>query len=310
MNFSEGVKREILGGKEKTDGEKKAFVSAFLRSAGSLSLVGGKVGFEIATDNADGAKTFAEYFAVVYGLTVKISEENGRKKKRNVIRYDDDATEILDDLGVLEVDAEGVKLRFGVKWDLVGTDAEKAAFLRGAFSGGGSATLPKSDGSSSTGYHLEFVFGDYVFATDVCEILSELYFLPKLIQRKDAFIVYLKTRDEISDFLALMGASKAVLKLAEITVEKDMNNNYNRQLNCEMSNMSKQIDASVKQIRAIEKIDDAIGRDSLPNPLKTVADARINNRGLTLSELAEKLGISKSCLNHRLRKIVELADNL
>ena len=209
-----------------------------------------------------------------------------------------------------EVDAEGVKLRFGVKWDLVGTDAEKAAFLRGAFSGGGSATLPKSDGSSSTGYHLEFVFGDYVFATDVCEILSELYFLPKLIQRKDAFIVYLKTRDEISDFLALMGASKAVLKLAEITVEKDMNNNYNRQLNCEMSNMSKQIDASVKQIRAIEKIDDAIGRESLPNPLKTVADARINNRGLTLSELAEKLGISKSCLNHRLRKIVELADNL
>ena len=107
-----------------------------------------------------------------------------------------------------------------------------------------------------------------------------------------------------------MGASKAVLKLAEITVEKDMNNNYNRQLNCEMSNMSKQIDASVKQIRAIEKIDDAIGRESLPNPLKTVADARINNRGLTLSELAEKLGISKSCLNHRLRKIVELADNL
>ena len=78
MNFSEEVKREILGGKEKTDGEKKAFVSAFLRSAGSLSLVGGKVGFEIATDNADGAKTFAEYFAVVYGLTVKISEENGR----------------------------------------------------------------------------------------------------------------------------------------------------------------------------------------------------------------------------------------
>ena len=154
------------------------------------------------------------------------------------------------------------------------------------------------------------MFGDYVSATDVCEILSELYFLPKLIQRKEAFIVYLKTRDEISDFLALLGAQKAVLKLAELTVEKDMNNNYNRQLNCEMSNMSKQIDASVKQIRAIEKINEAIGLTSLPLPLKTVAEARIKHKGSTLVELAEILGISKSCLNHRLRKIVDLAENL
>ena len=116
--------------------------------------------------------------------------------------------------------------------------------------------------------------------------------------------------DEISDLLALAGASKAVLKLAEITVEKDMNNNYNRQLNCEMSNMSKQIDASVKQIRAIEKLYASLGKDGLPPPLKSVAEARIKNRGMTLTELAETLGLSKSCLNHRLRKIVELSETV
>lgn len=310
MNFSEEVKREILGGKETTDGEKKAFASAFLRSAGTLAVKNGKVGFEISTDNALGAKTFAEYFAAVYGLRVTLESDDKKRNGRVTVSYADDATEILEDLGVLEVDAEGVKLKFGVKWNLVQSDGEKAAFLRGAFSGGGSATLPRSDGGSSTGYHLEFVFGDYVLATDVCEILSELYFMPKLIQRKDAFIVYLKTRDEISDLLALAGASKAVLKLAEITVEKDMNNNYNRQLNCEMSNMSKQIDASVKQIRAIEKLYASLGKDGLPPPLKSVAEARIKNRGMTLTELAETLGLSKSCLNHRLRKIVELSETI
>lgn len=310
MNYSEEVKKEILCGKENTDGEKKAFASAFLRSAGTLSVNGGKIGFEISTDNSFGANAFVKYFADVYSLPLEISEEKSKRGKRIKIRYAEDATEILEDLGIIEVDGEGVKLKFGVKWSLIESDEEKTAYLRGAFSGGGSATLPKSDGSSSTGYHLEFVFGDYVSATDVCEILSELYFLPKLIQRKEAFIVYLKTRDEISDFLALLGARKAVLKLAELTVEKDMNNNYNRQLNCEMSNMSKQIDASVKQIRAIEKINEAIGLSSLPLPLKTVAEARIKHKGSTLVELAEILGISKSCLNHRLRKIVDLAENL
>ena len=107
-----------------------------------------------------------------------------------------------------------------------------------------------------------------------------------------------------------MGAAKAVLDLSEIAVEKDMNNDMNRKINCEMSNMVKQMDASVKQIRAINRISETKGLNSLPLPLKQVAEARLKNNKSTLSELAEILGISKSCLNHRLRKIVEISEEL
>lgn len=309
MNFSEEVKNQIVGVEYKTDGEKKAFMSAFLKCAGSLSLSGGKVGFELLTDNEKNAKTFATYFSEVYGLLPEIGENKGRRRARYFVKYTSDATEILEDLGVVKVDGEGVKINFGIEWNLVADDEAKTAYLRGAFLGGGSVTLPRTDGGSSTGYHLEIVFTGYILATDFCELLSELYFLPKLVERKESYIVYLKTRDEISDLLALMGASRAVLRLAEVSVEKDMNNDYNRKLNCEMSNMSKQIDASVKQICAIERIKETIGLDALPEQLKIVAEARVKYKGSTLTELADKLGLTKSCLNHRLRKIVELSEN-
>ena len=132
--------------------------------------------------------------------------------------------------------------------------------------------------------------------------------MPKLINRKESFIVYLKNRDEIAEFLSLAGAEKSADKLAEVSVEKDLNNNYNRQLNCEISNMSKQMDASAKQILAIRKLRAAVGE--LPPQLEAVARAREEYKNDTLSQLAERLHLSKSCLNHRLRKITELSEEI
>ena len=134
--------------------------------------------------------------------------------------------------------------------------------------------------------------------------------MPKLIERKETFIVYLKTIDEITELLAIMGAEKAVEKITALAIEKEEKNNYNRKLNCEISNMSKQMGASAKQIKAVMKIDQVMGISELPDNLRVVAEARVKNKNLTLSELAEKLGLTKSCLNHRLRKIVEISENL
>ena len=186
----------------------------------------------------------------------------------------------------------------------------RAAYVRGAFLGSGSVTVPEEGKSGNTGYHLEFVFSNYQTATDFCEILSEAYFMPKLTARKESYVVYFKTIDEISDLLAFIGATKAVLTVSEIAVEKDMNNDMNRKINCEMSNMVKQMDASVKQIRAIDKIEETIGLKSLPEGLRQVAEARLKFKKNTLSEIADELGITKSCLNHRFRKIIEIAENL
>lgn len=309
MNFSEEVKNEILESDFSDDGEKKAFLSAVLRTAGSLSFVGGKVGFEVVADNPKTVETFAKLFSETYSLPLVV-EKNKTKKRANVCRYVDDATEILDDLGVIAIDGEGVKLKFGLKWDLLETEEEMAAFVKGAFVGSGSVTLPKADSGSSTGYHLEVSFTNYVSATDFSELLSELYVMPKHIQRKDNHVVYLKTCDEIAKLLFIAGAENCAAKVEEVSVEKDVNNNYNRQLNCEMSNMSKQIDASVKQICAIKRLEDVFGADNLPPQLAEVAKARVTYKNDTLSQLAQRLGISKSCLNHRLRKIVELSENV
>lgn len=311
MNFSEGVKAELIKIEYDSACCERAALSAFIRSAGTVSVRGGRVGFEVTTDG-DYAEYFSAFLKKLYGAVPEIisGEDKPSKKNRVTLTVEDGGTEILCDLGITEVDDQGVALKLNLDPYIVENDCCKIAYIRGVFLGSGSATLPRTEGSSSTGYHIEFVFTNYQTATDFCELLSEVYFLPRLAERKGSYIVYLKSMDEISDLLALMGANKSVLTLSELSVEKDMNNRENRRLNCEMSNMTKQIDASVKQIRAAQKIDEVIGLASLPEPLRLVAEKRREFKGMTLAELAAELKITKSCLNHRLRKIVEISENL
>ncbi len=308
MNFSEEVKAELINVKYRSDKDKRAFLSAYVRTAGSVGVRAGRVGFEISTDS----RRIADYVSAVvkdlYGIDGEIKPT--KKNRTTVVFIGETSEKALSDMGIISRDESGVSVKLGAEWSVVEEESEKVAYVRGAFLGGGSVTLPSSDGSTGTGYHLEFVFTNYRIATDFCEILSEEYFLPKLIERKDNYIVYMKTRDEISDLLALMQARLGVLKLAELAVEKDMKNNYNRQINCEVSNMTKQIDAAVKQIRAINRIEETVGLDRLPKEIRLVAEARVKYKNDTMSELSEKLGITKSCLNHRLRKIVELSEQI
>lgn len=313
MNFSEEVKSEILKIEHPSLCCKKALLAAFLRTAGSVGVKGGNIGIEMSTDIEDIAKEISKVITSLYGLSPKIekSVDKPRKKKRTTFScIDKNSIFLLIDLGIIEVDADGANIKLNINWEIVEDDCCKASYIRGAFLGSGSVTLPKSDGSSTTGYHLEFVFTNYQTATDFCELLSEVYLMPKLIERKDTFIVYLKTIDEIAELLAIMGANGAVEKIAKLATLKEEKNNYNRKLNCEISNMSKQMGASAKQINAVNKIDQTIGLNDLPENLRVVAKARLKNKDLTLSELADKLKITKSCLNHRLRKIVEISENL
>ncbi|MBO6263579.1 MAG: DNA-binding protein WhiA [Clostridia bacterium] len=313
MNYSEEVKSEILKTEYDSACCKRAALSAFLRSAGSIITDGGRIGFEIATDSDELAAYFAKIISELYGKAPRAvkGEDKLNRKNRIILRYSDsDVIDILVDLGIIEIDDRGPAIKLNIDWYILENDCCKVAYVKGMFLGSGSVTLPKSEIGSSTGYHLEFVFTNYQTATDFCEILSEIYFLPKLVERKGNFVVYLKSSDEISDLLATMGASNAVLKLAEITVEKEVSNNENRRLNCEVSNLNKQTVAAVKQIVAARKIEEILGLDNIDLKLKETAKARIESKGMTMSELAAHLGVTKSCLNHRLRKIVEIADNL
>jgi len=203
------------------------------------------------------------------------------------------------------LDEDG-SMHFEVSEELTRTECCKIAFLRGSFLGSGSVSDPEK------GYHLEFVASTQEFADGLLNILSEYDIKARDIKRKEAFVVYVKEGDSIIKLLTMIGAYSSILELENIRISKDMKNNINRAANCEAANYSKTVDASIKQIRAIMLLKEKGELEKLSPSLLTVAEARINNKFASLSELVGVLGgkIGKSGLNHRLRKICEIADKI
>ena len=317
MSFSIDIKNEILKEGRGDPCCRLAFLSALIRTSGSLKMKGRKIGFEVTTELPAAADYVIGYVKKAFGVEAKVlerSEDKLNHRSKTVFECVNDKTPgVLMELGILDKGDEGLELIRGISPYLIENDCCRRAYAAGAFVGGGSCTLPmlKADGARiGTGYHLEFTFGVYEAASDFAQILSVYDIFPKLIVRKDSYVVYLKSNESIGDALALMGANSSALQLANLVVHKDISNNLNRKVNCEMGNLNKQIDASVRQTEAICLIRDLVGLDSLAGELKQLAVARLDSPDLTLSGLAEKLGQSKSCINHRMRKLMEIANNL
>lgn len=309
MTFSEKAKSEILS-KEK--GQPCCLISslsAFIRGAGTIATKENKIGFEITTENFQAINYYKDVLLGVYGIEGSIENLSGGKKYRYTV-IDDKSINILTDLGILKVDDGGIAINLGIDKYLIENDCCKQAYIQGAFIGSGSLTIPNLESKSSTSYHLEFVFSKYQTAFDFTGILSEKGFMPKLTERKQNYIVYFKNGDEISEILFYMGATKCCFEVKELVIEKDIRNETNRRVNCEMANIDKQITASNTQISNINAIVQTIGVDKLSPQIKEVISLRLENPESSLEELSKISGLSKSCLNHRFRKISEMARNL
>ncbi len=176
------------------------------------------------------------------------------------------------------------------------------AYARGAFLGGGSVISPEKR------YHLEFVTSHYNVNLEFQKIFERFDIPSKALVRKSRYVTYFKDNEIICDVLAMIGAGAAVMEIYNANIVKSINNNYNRRLNCDAANVEKTINASVRQVLAIEKIKNTIGIDNLPESLAEVARLRLENKDWSLSEIAEKLNISKSGANHRIRKIIKIAE--
>lgn len=184
------------------------------------------------------------------------------------------------------------------------SENEKKALVRGTFLGSGSINEPKNK------YHLEVIFKDEFYAEKIQELLKEYNIQVKILIKKKGVSIYIKEGEEISKYLAFIGATKSVLKYEEIRVVKETRNNINRIVNCETANLNKTINASVAQIEAIHKLKENGKFDSLPDTLKEIANLRIENPDATLLELGTMLKnpIGKSGVNHRLKKLQELSE--
>lgn len=180
------------------------------------------------------------------------------------------------------------------------------AFIRGTFLGSGTINNPEKK------YHLEIFLKNLETAKYIIEILRKYSIDFKILERSKKYAIYTKEGEEISKFLALMGASASVLKFEEIRVYRDIKNNINRKVNCETANLNKIVNSSVKQINDIKYIKERGKFNELSEQLKEIAIVRIENPDMSLEELGKllKKPIGKSGVNHRLRKMQKIVEEL
>ncbi len=188
-------------------------------------------------------------------------------------------------------------------------------FIKGMYVGCATSSIKiseKPNEKTNTGYHLEFSSKNLLLMKEFSQMISKFNILPKLITRKKNYVLYLKDSQQVCDLLALIGANGAVVSLVDEMVKRDFRNKINRQTNCLSGNITKTVDASIKQLDAIKKIDNKIGLENLPSDLYDVALMRLANPEEPLSTLLKlsNINLTKSGLNHRLKKIISIADKL
>lgn len=192
-----------------------------------------------------------------------------------------------------------------VNFAVLEEDMARVAFFRGAFLAGGSVTAPEKR------YHLELATAHFHVSREMNTLMQEAGFSPKSTVRKSNYLLYFKQSEQIEDFLTATGAPVAAMELMNAKLEKNLRSSINRRVNCDAANLDKTVDASMMQMEAIRTIQNTVGLDGLPEKLKEAAYLRLENPELTLSQLAELCDppVTKSCLNHRLRKLLQLSEH-
>lgn len=275
------------------------FLFARQFSAASVSMV---------TESGAAARTAAQLAAQSAGVIADVSSGISRRRESQVftltINGDDERQRLLHFFG-----HTGKEVSLRINRANLENECCAASFLRGAFLSCGTATDPQKE------YHLEFVVPYMNLAKDLTALILdilEMDFHPGLVNRKGSYVVYLKGSERIADFLAYLGAGNAAMKLMQAKMLKEVRNNVNRKTNFETANIDKTVSASAGQVLAIEKIMNQIGIQELPEDLQELAMLRYRNPEMSLRELGEALSepLSRSGINHRLKRILEIAHNL
>ncbi len=303
MNFTSDIKKEII---LKGIAEYKSSISALLRTSGDIGVKDGEPIFYFVSETENVAEFLLSAFFKAFGVELVVSHATKDKmsgRAKLVIQcLPEHSLSVAKDLGLCKRTGG---LKEGIPFSLLSTEQKRIAYIKGAFLGGGSCTVPSEKGK--TGYHLEIVFASKRVAEDFCVLLAEMEVLAKLAERKDSFVVYLKSKELISDFLSVIGAEHCLRKFSLLVEKRDKANNDNRARNCIAGNADKTAIAAVKQVVAIERLKKSSSYAELSEELRVLAKARLVNPTMSLQELSEKLGVSKSCLNHRMRKLMEIA---
>lgn len=303
MSFTSNIKNEI-GNIEYSRVETISELSAIFNIAGNIS----KDDFSIYTENIGVSRRIFKMLKDLYQVNINMEIRKIIKYKKSqqvILRVSEKKNFILKDLAII---SEDYKRIYKPKQFLLGSDEEKKAYLRGAFLISGSINDPKT-----SRYHLEFIIPNKATASFLKKLLNELMYNARMIKRENYYMVYIKEAEKISDFIKLLNAYNSLFYFEDIRIYRDHKNMTNRLNNCEQANIEKSLNSSAEQLEMIEKLMSRDDYDILDVKIRTVCEYKKKYPESTMQELSEIISyetgkkISKSCINHRMRKIKELS---
>lgn len=311
MSFSGKVKEELCRHVNEARHCRIAELSAIISMCGRVKIdCNDKYSIKIRTDNLSIARKcftlLEKTFNICNDVLLSESRSSGSEfYSVNIKKHEDairvlQATRLMDDEGEIE---EEISMTRNL---IVQQSCCKRAFLRGAFLVGGSISNPEKS------YHLEIVCTAEAKAEQIKNMIDSFGLEAKIIIRKKTHVVYLKEGAQIVDFLGIMEASVGLMDFENVRILKEMRNSVNRKVNCETANINKTVSAAVKQALDIRYIQDHMGLHNLSEGLKEMAEVRLQYPEASLKELGEYLSepVGKSGVNHRLRKLSEIAERL
>ncbi|GFN34366.1 DNA-binding protein WhiA [Tepidimicrobium xylanilyticum] len=312
MSFSSSTKNELSRLPIENRIYAVAELAAIIKMNGAVHINGRNISLRFETENAAIARRIFSLIKILYNANVEVMVRKNKQLKKNnsyliIVDNESLAIKILKNVGILTNKKDNPYIiNYKTPAELIEDRNCKRAYIRGAFLGGGSVNNPEK------AYHLEFVTNSMEHAKDLSNIINSFNLDSKIVARKGNYVVYLKEGQQIVDILNIMGAHQALLKFEDIRVFKDVRNNVNRLVNCETANLGKTIEASLRQVESIEFIDRTIGIEKLPSSLQEIARLRLQYKEASLKELGAMLNppVGKSGVNHRLRKIDEIAEEL
>ena len=322
MSFAHEVKLEVLETPTKNECCKLAFLSAVIHSCGELTKSGKEFYLELKTDIEKIYDEVNECLKTLYGEYAELSfddDTNINKSVRYVISLPKAITnQILFDCGIAKFSLNNeFTLIQGIDEHIIENECCAKNYIKGVFATASTSNIilnenNQDDSRTFSGYHWEFVFTSEPYADDFSNLLFSQGIANKKSKRKNLYVLYIKEAEVVSDLFAIVGAYKSLLKLQNEIALREVRNNINRQNNCMNANITKTVTASLKQIQAINKIEQTIGFEKLQQNLRELCLVRLANPEESLDNLTKLLSttITKSGINHQFRRLLKIAEKI
>lgn len=307
MSFSQDTKNELVKIKNVSTSAALCELMGCVAFGGRLRREKGVLSLTTVTENPKTARRIYQLIKDTVDITakVKISKTSNGKAFYTVAIENDEAISLMIALDFIKKPSDVNYLSsFRINTEYIDKSARQKAFLRGVFLTSGTVMSPEKK------YHMEFATPSYGLHNDLYVVMKDMGLSPRVVVRSSNMVIYFKNSEEIADILTLMGAYKVLMDFHNTKILKEIRNNVNRTMNCETANLQKMVDASMEQVNAINKIIETGKFETLPDNLKEIARLRLEYREHSLKELGEMLDppLGKSGVNHRLRKLQEIAE--